>query len=1011
MSNYVSQQDRNNVLRDLFEEYKNNDRVITAVQKRNIFQAARANQPYYPSTPLPTLSNRANLLPTNVVPSVAPNVNADSPPLPQHPPVNNLISLTNFPRQPAIRYVPKSLQQDFLVGLVTILKGFIKAFDNTTSEQEQSAREVDFSLQLLNYPLCFLYKQPKYRHKAVFYNVVREISEGQAVSNFDTQQQDNKKLLKTCIKNIREMQVGKASKLLQSHVDKQKPVRDMKDDPAFLQKIVDLHPVPLHENLVFPDDFSFSNAPNIEFTEDDLFKQLKKNGQKNSANGWSSWTFELFSWALHSDSTKQVSLLFKSFFNIIVSGKCRHSDIWNTYLLTSFRKEDNSPRPIAIGDFFVRFLSKMIVEKVLQVPTVQDLLSHSQFGVGVKGGSEAIVHAISLAFDKISTASDETESEKNSSILSVDQKNAFNSISRQAILDSLIRHCPVLVKYFIWSYGKPTNLLDSLGRFICKSNEGARQGDPLGPLLFSLGIGPILLKIRISYPSLDLYAYLDDIFMHGKTSVVEEAFSQMASLFENINLFFNLKKCVHLTNTDTYFSSVPVHFPTVSLQAIPVVTSGIKVLGMPVGSPEYVCSFSHNLMDKYTRIAKYVEIFDSPDCYVLTKLCVNSCPNYLTRCVRTELISSAIGKFDKIIDGLVATIAGVSFLYPRERKIRDLPCKLGGLGISAHCVTAPSAWSASFFSAVKLFQTRTPRVFDSIMLKKDDYKDFDDMFLKQASQRDLSLVNYSGIHKDFLSTIFDRQTKATFLSASAPGTSNFLISAYTNSSSEIGINAEDYKEGVRYRLLILPYSDYRLHKCNCVGQRDSYHIYRCKDYAYYWGLRHDLTRDALCRLVKAVKPNAFVNIEQSLSRFKSATSTAKASDNRADVSYNENADQKHLDVSYSNPTSEAAIKAKSDSIPLVSAILREKEKNRKYELFLTHDMFDKFSPFVLETTGRLGTSALKIIDHICKLDRLDFCMSEQIRLARVKFMNTVNNISVIANANVARLCREAVFRR
>ena len=96
-------------------------------------------------------------------------------------------------------------------------------------------------------------------------------------------------------------------------------------------------------------------------------------------------------------------------------------------------------------------------------------------------------------------------------ILRLDFRNAFNLVDRAAMLRAVRQDLPGLTCWTDWCYSHHSRLLYA-GETIA-STCGVQQGDPLGPLLFSLALQPALVAAR---GHCDVcFAYLDDVVMAG----------------------------------------------------------------------------------------------------------------------------------------------------------------------------------------------------------------------------------------------------------------------------------------------------------------------------------------------------------------------------------------------------------------------------------------------------------------------------------------------------------------
>src|SRR6185369_2874890 len=82
-----------------------------------------------------------------------------------------------------------------------------------------------------------------------------------------------------------------------------------------------------------------------------------------------------------------------------------------------------------------------------------------------------------------------------------------------------------------------------LGEVLLASMAGVQQGDPLGPLLFSLVLHPLVEKIQSLFPNLDLNVwYLDDGTIIGKREDVFRVFELIRAEGPALGLHLNIKK-------------------------------------------------------------------------------------------------------------------------------------------------------------------------------------------------------------------------------------------------------------------------------------------------------------------------------------------------------------------------------------------------------------------------------------------------------------------------------------
>ena len=120
-------------------------------------------------------------------------------------------------------------------------------------------------------------------------------------------------------------------------------------------------------------------------------------------------------------------------------------------------------------------------------------------------------------------------------------KNTFNECSRTAFFERVAEDFPEISAWVKWCYSQPAELRFGSSRIMASS--GVQQGDPLGPLLFSLVLLQFIDFVKLhDLVKLHLW-YLDDgTFIGSKSSLLKllDSFSIHGPRF---GLHLNLSKC------------------------------------------------------------------------------------------------------------------------------------------------------------------------------------------------------------------------------------------------------------------------------------------------------------------------------------------------------------------------------------------------------------------------------------------------------------------------------------
>ena len=390
----------------------------------------------------------------------------------------------------------------------------------------------------------------------------------------------------------------------------------------------------------------------------------------DTAPGVSGWTPPLLGHVLHdSDVAAFVVLLTRH----VAQGVAPGQQLLCMSRLTPLLKSDGGIRPIAVGELLYRLVAKSLVRHY----SAPSQLLPWQFGVGSPGGTEPITRAIERAIDFDLLAPFRH-------VTSLDFSNAFNSLSRRELGKGVLQHAPALFRASRWAYNIPTILVVSAvggdPPSLLASSEGVRQGDPLGPLLFSIGARNTLAALEQHLgPGHAMLAYLDDVYILSE----EPGALDSAAAFLDGNgagLSLNLAKC---------------HETPLAI----VAQDGLEVLGTCIGPPDVRASFLAAQVEAQLPALSRLADLPGQEALLVLRHCLASNLRHLQRSLRTDDLPGAWDRLDEALLARFLAIRSSPRRLVSDAGLVSLPARLGGMGLLSHAEVSPHARAAMAESA------------------------------------------------------------------------------------------------------------------------------------------------------------------------------------------------------------------------------------------------------------------------------------------------------------------------
>jgi hypothetical protein len=624
----------------------------------------------------------------------------------------------------------------------------------------------------------------------------------------------------------------------------------------------------------------------------------------------------------------------------------------HTYCLTAAKlvplvKSSTKIRPIAAGEVLTRLAARTLLKH--QEKELLRYLKPLQMGVKEKGGIETIIHSVRGEFNS------------GNAILSLDLANAFNSISREKIRRTLAENFPDMLPYFVWAYQHSAPLYFG-EEVLAYSTEGVRQGDPLGPAFFALGIQDVLKQVQEEFPSVTVLAYLDDVTVTGPPSTLVHVARRFRNLVAECGLQMNMNKSV---------LCVPPEMTTPNAAGLPIVKDGIEILGAPVGTSNFESSTClRKVRDmRKTLLVKPETAISAQSRYILLKDSVIPTLNHLLRSVPPWNREKAVEYFDNVVMQTAQLLLGAAEFGDMKDvencELLRLPLRLGGLGLTRASMVSLPAYVASTWEAGVLHDAETRLLLISSLqnyqvdIKEEDLK-------QQAPNRKQQQFLTDQVMKNRLYALMraqDEEMNARLKASQQPGAQDWLSVLPTSNTKQF--SDQQWRIAVRLRLGLTVSRSTLPAECPlCDGMVDALHPFVCaySDLKAERTERHNQLRDSLLGMLSAwafqTKKEPLVKQEGQVNS--SGRANEKETRLRGDVELIQTSGPMIVDLSVIHPS---AVRNQQNLRPTAATSIREQSKCRKYEQ-PCQQVHKAFLPFVLQTFGGIGNKGLEFLSNL-----------------------------------------------
>ena len=337
-----------------------------------------------------------------------------------------------------------------------------------------------------------------------------------------------------------------------------------------------------------------------------------------------------------------------------------------------------------------------------------------------------------------------------------------------------------------------------------QSESGVQKGDPLGPLLISLTLWPVIEKIRDAVPHLTQRTwYLDDGFVAGLEDQIRTTLDILANEGPKRGLDLRKDKCELWSIID---------IPSVDREVTRNMGNGFEVLGAAIGSPELVPSCLQKRVQKVVALLENLSYLDAPQCALgILRYCLGT-PKLLYSLrtnTPTRRMIDVLKVFDSsqrdALDQIISTVTCDNVWMQST-----LPINISGLGVRQSQEQYKAAYVGSVLASDDLVQKITnPRASDSRVFK-ELYESLEPLNVNSYTQKKIQKAVDTENFSELLRNQSSNREKARLQSLCLPHSGAWLA-APPVPALDLYLSPSKFQISVKYRLGIAVYEDER--KC------------------------------------------------------------------------------------------------------------------------------------------------------------------------------------------------------